>query len=405
MAVNYSEVSLSKIIYFLQRGFVNFYCYLFDTALLIFRNKTINNYEKKVVLILKFDAIGDFILWTACAEQYRKLYPKQEYHLVLLGNSIWKELAMNMGYFDEVWDIDRKKFMLNISYRISVWKKYFQNTFHTVIYHANSREFASGDAMIRMSHSTNKIAQKSDLAIDAAIWHKISNHFYTKVLLSHSDNVHELEKNFHFINVLSNEKIEILLPNIVIKNCPCDEIDLPENYFVVFPGARVSIRKWNEQNYSSIIDKISLLTNWKCVVCGGKEDIEFCNKILSHSKHSIINLCGKTTLLQLVGIVRKARFLIGNETSGVHIATAVQTPSICILGGGHFERFVPYPGSINSKFKPVPVFEKMPCFNCNWNCVYQLSKQQTVPCINQISVEKVWIETEKIIYLLQQNHS
>ena len=50
----------------------------------------------------------------------------------------------------------------------------------------------------------------------------------------------------------------------------------------------------------------------------------------------------KTNINELIEAIRDAEFLITNETSAVHIAESVTTKSFCILGGGHFGRFLPY---------------------------------------------------------------
>ena len=81
----------------------------------------------------------------------------------------------------------------------------------------------------------------------------------------------------------------------------------------------------------------------------------------------------------------------------MHISTAVGTPVVCIIGDGHFGRFVPYPDLPGQSSKIKAVFRKMPCYGCNWECVFSLSKGDPAPCISNISVEEVWQEVEKII--------
>jgi ADP-heptose:LPS heptosyltransferase len=99
-------------------------------------------------------------------------------------------------------------------------------------------------------------------------------------------------------------------------------------------------------------------------------------------------LAGKTSLPEFVEVIRQARLLISNETSAVHIAAAVKTPSVCILGGGHFGRFLPYPEKVVN-CKPVAVFKKMACFGCNWKCNQPHNVNGCVPCIEQIEMPDV----------------
>ena len=109
----------------------------------------------------------------------------------------------------------------------------------------------------------------------------------------------------------------------------------------------------------------------------------------------LINLCGSTNLSQLIGVISSARLLLSNETSAIHIAAATSTPSVCLLGGGHFGRFVPYPSSAPMPH-PIPVYYSMPCFNCNWQCIHHLEPDTLHPALKRLlliwpsAAEKPW---------------
>ena len=60
------------------------------------------------ILIIRLDAIGDFILWLDAAQHFKKLYPDKK--IILLGNRAWTDLAKKFHYWDEVWELDRRKF-------------------------------------------------------------------------------------------------------------------------------------------------------------------------------------------------------------------------------------------------------------------------------------------------------
>jgi len=87
---------------------------------------------------------------------------------------------------------------------------------------------------------------------------------------------------------------------------------------------------------------------------------------------------------------------VGNDTSAVHIAAAVGTPSVCILGGGHYGRFLPYATETDKQVSPIPVTHQMDCFNCNWQCTQPHRKGDAAPCISNIQVNQVFEAIEKI---------
>ena len=79
--------------------------------------------------------------------------------------------------------------------------------------------------------------------------------------------------------------------------------------------------------------------------------------------------------------------LIGNDSASVHVASAVNTPSIAFVGGGHYDHFLPYPSTLPDIYNPSVVEFKMDCYGCNWKCPFQVSSELPVPCINSITLE------------------
>ena len=95
--------------------------------------------------------------------------------------------------------------------------------------------------------------------------------------------------------------------------------------------------------------------------------------------------------MQLAAVLAGAEVLIGNETSAIHIAAAVGTRSVCLLGGGHYGRFAPYqPEVLDDRPLPVAAMHNMACFGCDWKCVFHPPKGEPVPCIERISVQDAW---------------
>jgi ADP-heptose:LPS heptosyltransferase len=102
-------------------------------------------------------------------------------------------------------------------------------------------------------------------------------------------------------------------------------------------------------------------------------------------------LAGKTSLLDLVEVVRAATLVISNDSSPIHIAAGTVTPSVCILGGGHFGRFLPYTTEClnGPSAKITAVWHDMDCFGCSWKCKFKPEATQAVPCIATVSVDLV----------------
>lgn len=108
------------------------------------------------------------------------------------------------------------------------------------------------------------------------------------------------------------------------------------------------------------------------------------------------NLAGKTSLGQLAAILAHARLVLTNDTSAAHIGPEVGVPTVCILGGGHYGRFLPY-DLLDARLAPRAVSHRMDCFGCNWRCIYGTEIGQPFPCVTKVSVEDVWDAVEDVL--------
>ena len=90
--------------------------FLFD-SIALWKSQSPQYNELKLVLLIRQDAIGDFVIWLDTAKEYRKLYPPEKYKIVLVGNDLWYSLAKTLPYWDEVLPVNVKKFKTFSLYR------------------------------------------------------------------------------------------------------------------------------------------------------------------------------------------------------------------------------------------------------------------------------------------------
>ncbi len=69
-------------------------------------------------------------------------------------------------------------------------------------------------------------------------------------------------------------------------------------------------------------------------------------------------------LEDLIGLLRTSRLVITTETATAHLATALDCPTIVVVGGGHYGLFSPWHRSSRQRW----VTHRVPCFACNWKC-------------------------------------
>lgn len=345
--------------------------------------------ESKSILLIRLDAIGDFVLWLTSAHLYKIYYP--EFKIIVIVNENLASLARSSNYFDEVIDINVRKFNLNIFYRIKILLFLSKLHFSKVIESTRSRVYLTGDTVARFCNSEEKVAALGD--IDNIKYSDMlrSNNWYSNLIDTGSEAIHEMDFNINFIRVIS-KKLGNFQMNSLASELKNGSSDYAVGGIVIVPGASWAGKEWPAKKFVQLIDEIYVKNNGiDVILCGDFKDREKCEYIRSKSINlNIINKAGKTTLHEFISIIEKSSLLIGNDSSAVHIASSVKTKSIVILGGGHFGKFHPYPKNLEYRFKPVPIFKKMDCYGCNWNCTNQnKSSNRALPCISEVEVCEV----------------
>lgn len=372
--------------------FVTIIIFILDSCAMIIVRKPAHS---NGICLIRIDSIGDFILWLDAAKEFRNLYPNTK--ITLIANQSWSDLAALLPYWDEVIPVSRKKLTRNLAYRFKTLKQIRSFGFETAIQPAFSREYLRGDSLIRATGASHKIGSIGNLN-NMTFWQKkISDKWYSQLIPATTEPLMELQRNAEVMIGIGAQNFCARIPEIpklfdlppqLKMNAPC---------FVIAPGASQAGRLWPIERFSEVLKRVATLTPFTPVVCGTQEECALCNDLIAKADVASVNLAGLTTLPELVEVIRHAEILISNESSFVHIAAAVKTPAVCILGGGHFGRFMPYMIENSDYIIPVPVYQRMDCFNCNWKCIQPHDKGKAMPCISGITVEQVMRAVEEIV--------
>ena len=370
--------------------------YLFDSIIL--QETSISGDSTKInIVLIRQDAIGDFVMWLDTAKEYRKLYPSDKYRIILVGNALWFDLAKGLPYWDEVLPINTKKFKTFSRYRSNILRQVRSLGAQVAVQPTFSREFYHGDSLIRASNAFHKVSSVGDMSNRNWLKKTLSDRWHTELIPASQEKMSELERNAEFFSSLSRMAHFAKFPKLYLP-----KIKLPQNYaknkfYVIVPGASADMKKWPVMFFSTLAEKIYRNTGWNGLICGTKNEYHLGEQILKTCTAPLENIAGKTELVELSGFLSQSQLIITNDTGTAHISSAVGTSTVCILGGGHFGRFVPYPDLPGQTNKIKAVFHKMHCYGCNWECVYTFNDGEPAPCIANVSVDEVWQEVEKII--------
>lgn len=357
----------------------------------------------KTILVIRLDAIGDCILWLDQAKEFKKKYPNHK--IVLLYNKAWYDIAERLPWFDECISFDRskiceKKYYRQVLAHINIY------TYEKVFSPVYSRDFFTVDWFVHNVHALEKIGYEGDYQNNRDIalrnlycsrnmnslnMKKKADGWYTMMVPNDPSMEMELQKNAHFIRQTINSSFSSSLPYIPFAlQFPKELCNL--SYTILFLGASTENKMWPIDKFVEIVPFLSDTT---IILCGSEKERNVANKFkaLYDGNKRILDMTGKTSLIDLIGVISQASLVISNDTSASHIAVATRTRSICLLGGGHYGRFHPYQveniKEEDRQYLPkVVVSSDQSCFKCNFSCKFPLQNNRW-KCINEIHVESV----------------
>ena len=301
----------------------------------------------KHLLLIKTDEIGDYVLMHHYLHYFKTLPKYQHHKITLVGNKAWQPIFEYFDKFtvdDVIW-LNKKEFKKNMRYRFSFLKTIRKLHITDVINLIFSRSLNFDDAIAYVATGNNKIAMVGDTTNNAG------KNIYTSIIDAGDITLFDAVRNRNFIGKILHTTTLPIATQFAITQPLIEPIT--EKYFVLFMGAGNPERKWGRDNFIQTAQFLSTNYGLTPVICGGPEDKQDGATFMEKYGNKANNICGNTTLLQIMGLLHKAEFLISVDTGILHIAAAVGCAVIGLYSGKFYGRFAPYPQAISKQFYPV----------------------------------------------------
>lgn len=98
---------------------------------------------------------------------------------------------------------------------------------------------------------------------------------------------------------------------------------------------------------AEVIDLIKEKTDYKIIILGGKDAVEYVKRLEAKCSKSFVNLTGKTSFCESACIIDKCSKFISIDTSQMHLAFALRTPAVCLFFTNIFKKWGPRNFEIN----------------------------------------------------------
>jgi len=335
--------------------------------------------NKNRYLFINTFGIGDMLIMLPYYRRFcsgmeqRELFflgnkPLEIIHVVLpdahMVKYSWSELVYNPFYR---WNLNLVPFKFAADSTLG-------GDFFTVVPKIRAEKYILYKAYVEKSLSGD-LCEKQ-IIFECPVKHVPWNHAsdYIRVCFENMHKLHYGVSATYEINPMEYNETERIFADVsILKRYELKEKD----YIIIITDAAVKFRRYSE-------------TCWQQVLNGLPTDIPIvqlgldCTIQLHHPK--LINLTGKTKLLDALTLAANAVLCIGCETGLTHAAYLNGVKTVCILGGGHFGRFLPW-----DEFKDIVscAYVRKDCYYCDWKCKCVDINKAVPPCISDIPPELV----------------
>ncbi len=158
-----------------------------------------------------------------------------------------------------------------------------------------------------------------------------------------------------------------------------------KKYIVLCPDAEYgSAKKWPLERWIELSKK--LIPDYQVLFVGLDSSIK--NSIEEINSKDILNLIGKTNLVDVINIINHAHCVVSNDSGLMHVSAALDSPIIAIFGSSSPH----YTPPLVRDDKHAIVYKELECSPCY---------KRTCPlghtnCLNMISAEDVYEEFKKL---------
>jgi ADP-heptose:LPS heptosyltransferase len=143
-----------------------------------------------------------------------------------------------------------------------------------------------------------------------------------------------------------------------------DKLGLPPQYCVIHTESNDSYKDWPAEKWRSLTRFVAEELAIPIVEVGSRKkkpvEGELQGATSGACDSSVIDLVNRTSLLETAEVIRRARFYIGIDSGPAHLANAVKTPGIVLLGRiGYFRQYTPFTGFYAGRSREVRLLRNL----------------------------------------------
>ena len=308
----------------------------------------------KSILIIKFDALGDYILHTPFYAHLRKFYPHAV--ITLLCNSSTYELAAHNPVFNHVIaapyspgynQAEAFMFAMELQHHAAApFDLILVPRWHEDWHHAGVIA-QTLDAPYRLCYAGNVVPFKAE--------HFPQHDDYFTHVIEDARPAHEVWRGMELLHALGMDMPPIADINQGIHTLPADAKKVnallaaqnyPRPWFAFGLGASGEFKCWPAQRFSELALEISRTMGGTIFLMGhGKKDDDSAALIQSQHPNGVVNMVGKLSPRESAVLISQCDAMVCNDSFPLHVAATYGVPAVEVVGQ-------PADGRVDSEYFP-----------------------------------------------------
>lgn len=306
------------------------------------------------ILIRSVNWIGDAVMTLPAIGVIREFFPSAE--ITILANPLVSELFRVHPWVDRVITFDRKGLHKGVLGRLRLAAEIRQQHFDLAIILPNSLDAALIPWLARIPVRLGKTGDGRSLLLTGRFPKNLQ-----PTAVHQSLNYLAIVAHFGITGV---EKQQLLVTTededrSVAQKLAEHGVNADDFLLGINPGATYgSAKRWYPERFASVAARIVKETGAKVVITGGAGETAIAADIEKELSGSCVNLAGKTTVRELMALLKRVNLLITNDSGPMHLAAALGTPLVAIFGSTDHTTTFPLSD------RAVVVREPAPCAPC-----------------------------------------
>jgi len=292
----------------------------------------LTSHQVSRILVIKFRHHGDMLLTTPVVHSLKTTWPDAQIDVLLYEET--RVMLSCHPDIHQIYAIDRKWKKQGVRFQLSQeWK--LMNTLRKQRYDivVNLADQWRSAIITRFTQAPIRLGFDFPKR-QGMLWRKC----HTQLIPTTShDSLHTVEQN---LSLLAPLQLPALQDKVGMHYSPADrqmvqQLTGAEKYIVVQPTSRWFFKCWSNEKFTATLQGL-LDGGQRVVLTSGPDskEIAMVDEIIAGltSRENVLSLAGKLTLSQLAALIDGAQLFIGVDSVPMHMAAALQTPTVALFG-------------------------------------------------------------------------